>query len=406
MRILLTNTGPWGTGSAVVAEAVLQELRRLGHQAALLFPDTQFETPEKKGYYSKPHLYRIWRFPIERDGLRLHTFPLMITDPHPRNFPRAWTFRNLSEELLAFYYKEARRELEQAVAWFRPDLVECQHVWSMGHLVGELGLPYVVVAHHSDQMGYRYDLRMRLHANQAARGARWIFAISEFVRREVLTLYPGVDSDKVVVLENGYDHRIFHPMRVNRARVLRALGVEDDPRLPLITFSGKVSRTKGVDILLRANRLVQGERKALLLVAGTGKLEDDFSAEERAPFHLENVHLLGHQPQPVLARLHNLAALTVMPSRSEGFGIAALEAMGCGTPVVATRSGGPETFIVGETVSVGNVEELATALLKLLSLPPRQARALRRAAHEKARHYSWREITWRRLRYYRETLKK
>ncbi|MFQ5926566.1 MAG: glycosyltransferase family 4 protein [Terriglobia bacterium] len=405
MRVLLTNTGPWGTGSAVVAEAVLQELRRRGHRAALFFPDAQFETPEKKHYYSKPNLYRVWRYPVERDGRVLETFPLMITDPHPRNFPGACTFRSLSDELLAFYFEEARRELARVVDWFRPDIVECHHIWSMGHLVGELGLPYVAVAHHSDQLGYRYDLRIHPYANRAAAGAQWIFAISEFVRREVLTLYARVPEEKVVILENGYNQRIFHPQRVNRARALRQLGVENASELPIITFSGKISHTKGVDILLRANRLVQRERKALLLLLGAGRLEQQFSAEERAEFHLENVRQVGHRPQPVLAKLHNLATVSVMPSRSEGFGIAALEAMGCGTPVVATRSGGPETFVVGETVPVGDVEALAAALLQVLNLSPRATRELRQAALRKARHYSWREIVTRRLRYFRQALK-
>ena len=389
----------------MVAEAVLRELRHRGHRAVLFFPDAQFQTADKNRYYSKPDLYRVWRFPVEADGKVLPTFPLMITDPNPRNFPGASTFRDLSEELLAFYFRQARRELEQVIDWLRPDIVECQHIWTMGHLLGEMGLPYVAVAHHSDQMGYRYDERMRPYANQAARSARWIFAISQFVQQEVLELYPGVDPDKVITLENGYNQRIFHPQQASRAAVLLKLGVPDTPGLPIISFSGKISRTKGVDILLRANRLVQQERKALLLILGTGRLEDEFSVEERAQFHLENVHVVGHHPQPVLAKLHNLATVSVIPSRTEGFGIAALEAMGCGAPMVATRSGGPESFVVGETVPVDDVEALASALLKILSLQPRAAQELRQAALEKAVRYSWNRIVTRRLRYFREALK-
>ena len=405
VKVLLTNTGPWGTGSAMVAEGVLQELRRRGHQALLFFPDAQFQTADKNRYYAKPDLYRVWRFPVEADGKRLPSFPLMITDPNPRNFSGASTFRDLSEELLAFYFQQARRQLEQVIDWLRPDIVECQHIWATSYQVSEMGLPYVVVAHHSDQMGYRYDPRMRPYANQAARGARWVFAISEFVRQEVLELYPGVEPDKVITLENGYNHRIFRPRQIDRAAVLRQLGVADAPELPIISFSGKISRTKGVDILLRANRLVQQEQKSLLLILGAGRLEDEFSVEERAEFHLENVRVLGHHPQPLLAKLHNLATVSVIPSRTEGFGIAALEAMGCGAPLVATRSGGPETFAVGETVPVEDVEALALALLKILSLQPRAAQELRQAALEKALHYSWNRIVTRRLRYFRQALR-
>lgn len=405
MRVLLTNTGPWGTGSAVVADAVLQELRRLGHKAVLCFPDAQFKTPDKKYYYSKPSLYFIWRFPVKRHGRVLPTFPLMIPDPHPRNVPRAWTFRDLSDELLEFYFTEARRQLKQAIHRFRPDIIECQHIWTGAYLAREMGWPYVAVAHHSDQMGFRYDPRMQSYAKQAAAGASWIFAISDFVKREVLELYPGVHERQVVVLENGYNQQIFSPRDHNPAGVFRSLGIEDAPAIPIVTFAGKLSRTKGIDILLRANRLIQRERKVLLLLAGAGRLEDEFTREERAEFYWENVRFLGPIQQPVLAKLHNVAALSVMPSRSEGFGIAALEAMGCSTPVVATRSGGPETFVVGKIVEPCDVEDMAAAVLELLNLKPRVAHDLRRSAYEKARCYSWRKIVERRLHYFRETLR-
>jgi glycosyltransferase involved in cell wall biosynthesis len=251
-------------------------------------------------------------------------------------------------------------------------------------------------------MGYRYDRRMQAYANRAAAGARWIFAVSEFSQREVLGLYPDIQAEKVVVLENGYNQRIFRRRRVSRAHTLRALGIEDIPRLPIITFSGKISHTKGVDILLRANRLVQRGQKALLLIAGTGQLEREFSAEERGDFHLENVWFVGHQPQSVVAQLHNLATVSVIPSREEGFGLAALEAMGCATPVVSTRCGGPEMFVVGATVPVESVEELAAALLELLTLEADAARELRQTALEKAQRYSWERLVERRLHYYRQ----
>ncbi|MCH8007028.1 MAG: glycosyltransferase [Planctomycetes bacterium] len=300
--------------------------------------------------------------------------------------------------------QQARQKLQEVIDDFRPEVVECQHIWTIPYVVSELGLPYVVTAHHSDQMGYRYDRRIQPYANQAAARARWIFAVSEFSQREVLSLYPGIQAKKVVLLENGYNQRIFYPQQVSRKDALRALRVNDIADLPIITFSGKISRTKGVDILLRANRLVQREQKALLLIAGTGRLQDEFSAEEQADFHLENVTFVGHQPQSVVAQLHNLATVSVIPSRSEGFGLAALEAMGCGTPVVATRCGGPEMFVVGKTVQVENAEDLAAALVELLAMGPRAARELRQAACEKARHFSWPEIVGRRLRYYRQAL--
>lgn len=404
MRILLTNTGPWGTGSGMVAEAILAELRQKGHQAILFFPDSQLQTPDKDDYYSRPELFRIWRFPIERENNRLATFPLMIPDPNPRSLGAPVTFRDLSEELLHFYFHEARRELSHLIDSFRPDIVESQHIWALGYVLKELGVPYVLTAHHSDQMGYRYDQRMQPYANQAAVDAQRIFTISSFVQHEVCELYPDIQPERVVLLENGYNHCVFYPKAISRVELLNMLRIEEPAGLPIISFSGKISRTKGVDVLLRANRLVQRERKTLLIIAGTGKLEEEFTRDERAAFHLENVYFVGHHPQPVLAELHNLAVCSVMPSRTEGFGIAALEAMGCGTPVVATRSGGPETFVIGATVPVENVEELASALLNMLTLNQESEKELRRAALEKARQYTWEHIVTRRVGYYCQAL--
>jgi glycosyltransferase involved in cell wall biosynthesis len=145
------------------------------------------------------------------------------------------------------------------------------------------------------------------------------------VRKEILELYPGVHEAKIAVLAGGYDHRIFHPATVDRASVFQQFGVKDVPGLPIVTFSGKISRTKGVDILLRANRLLQEQCEALLIIAGTGRVENEFTPEERADFHLQNVLFVGHRSQAEVALLHNLAAASVMPSRTEGFGLAALE---------------------------------------------------------------------------------
>ena len=388
----------------MTAEAVLAELRDRGHEALLFFPDAGLETPDKNAYYSRPDRYHIWRFPLERQGRILASFPLMIPDPNPRSRPGSPTFRDLSDDLLQFYFEEGQGELKRVIDSFRPDIIECQHIWTLPYMVRELGHPYLVTAHHSDQMGYRYDRRMQQYANQAACGARWIFAISDFVREEILELYPDVQEHKIAILAGGYDQRIFHPAMVDRTQVFQQLGVEDVPGLPIITFSGKISRTKGVDVLLRANRLLQEQCRTLLIIAGTGRTEDEFTPDERADFHLQNVLFVGHRSQAEVARLHNLAAASVMPSRSEGFGLAALEAMGCGTPVVATCCGGPESYVVGHLVPVENVRALAQALLKTLTLKPADARALRQAAHQRARLYSWERIVDRRLEYYQRVL--
>ncbi len=401
MRVLLTNTGAWGTGSATVAESILTELRHLGHEALLFFPDAQVETPDKESYYNRPDWYRIWKFPVDNGKCRLESFPLMIPDPNPRSAPGVKTFRDLSQPELEFYLEEAETELRRVIREFSPGIVDSMHIWALGWVLRNLGVPYFLTAHHSDQMGFRYDERMRPYAEEAARGAEGILAISDFVREEVLELYTGMDQRKVHVLPNGYNQRIFFRKRVGQGQLFHFFGIPERGNLPVISFTGKISRTKGVDILLRANRLIQKECKTMLIIAGTGSLEKEFSPEERQDFDLTNVYFVGHRPQVTIAQLHNVASVSVMPSRSEGFGLAGLEAMACGVPLVVTRSGGPETFAIGEIVSVEDVEELAAAILKVLNLSAYDRAEIGQEALQTAKTYSWEIQVKDRLEVYR-----
>lgn len=403
MRILQTMTGPPGTGSGTVALAVHAELLRQGHEAHLFYPDVPADPakPADPGHH-------VWPFPVEGPGadgtIRLATFPKMIPDPHPREVGESLTAKSLSPEALDLYLRAAQEALAAVAGKLRPDVLECHHLWSVTWAAAELGLPYIAVPHGSDQMGYRYDPRFRPWADRAARDAAFVLPLSDHVRREVIELYP-VDPGRVLVTPPGYDAEIFRPAPPQPERVLEGFGIADDGRpMPLVSFSGKISHTKGVDILLTANRIVQQRHPCRLVVAGTGSLEVAFEPEVRRRFHLENVHLVGHVDHPTLARLHNASAVSVAPSREEGFGVAALEAMGCGCPVVASRVGGLPEFIVGALVPPDDANALAEALLMVLERPAEEARELRRTVHARAREYSWPRLVERRLEIYAATL--
>ncbi|MEA1946286.1 MAG: glycosyltransferase family 4 protein [Thermodesulfobacteriota bacterium] len=399
MKILFTNTGPWGTGSATVVDALGLELMRRGHQVKIFFPDCHFESMDMDKYYKNPEVYQIWDFPIQKRGIELYTFPLIITDPHPRNYHHAWTFKKMDEDQFRLYMHEFRRHIKRIVESFKPDIIECQHIWAMDHVIMELGYPYISAAHHSDQMGFRYDPGMREYAISASRNAQYIFAISEHVREEVLDLYP-VDPEKVVVIGNGYNQETFKPQQVDRSALLRQFHINMPDDVPIITFAGKLSKTKGVDILLLANRLVQEDQEVHFLLFGSGELEDALDKDKYDLYCQDNVHILGHQTFEILSQFHNIAHSSILPSRSEGFGIAALEAMGCGTPVVVTRTGGPDKFAVGDIVEKENPKQLADAILRMLSLSDGEYKGMRDKAHKVALQFSWTSVVETRLHYY------
>jgi glycosyltransferase involved in cell wall biosynthesis len=377
----------------------MNELMRKGHEARVIFPDSGFESSDFNRYYENPDRFSILKFPVTYNGEHLYTFPLIITDPHPRNFRHAWTFKDLSQSQLQTYMDYYGEFTEKVIEEFQPDVIECQHIWIMDYVLKKKGYRYISVAHHSDQLGFRYDRRMRRYARRAARHASYIFAISESVKDEVLELYP-VDPKRVVVLPNGYDQGVFFRDDVDRVELLARFGLEHYQNTPIITFAGKISKTKGIDYLLKANRIIQKQREAAIVVFGAGDLEDVLTVGSPGAYEMKNVVMMGHQTPEVLAAFHNIARLSVLPSRSEGFGIAALEAMGCGIPMVASRTGGLGKLVVGGLVPIGDYREIARQVVRILAMSEREHQRLCDQAYRRAHEYSWKKIVKKRLKIY------
>lgn len=402
MRILLTNTGPWGTGSFTVAHALLEEYLQMGHEVKLFFPDSKEPSNDLDYYYSRPDLFKIWRLPIEKDGIHLESFPLMIPDPHPRN-PIGRTYKELSEQELQFYLKSFEEEISSIIHSFKPDIIECQHIWAFDHIIDKLGYPFVTAAHHSDQMGFRFDPRMRPLTTKSAHDAKYIFALSQENKEEILELY-GVNEEKVIILKNGYDRKMFHPMPVNKDELFSEYDLEIPSDAFLVTFAGKLSKTKGIDTLLQANKLLSENDNIHFLVLGAGNLKKTLNDVDPSSYSMRHIHFLNHLMQKKVALFHNAADITVMPSRTEGFGLSCLEAMGCGLPAVVTRCGGPEHYAVGEIIEKENPKALAEAILKMKNLPKDGYQKLSIEAIETAHRYSWTGNAEKRLSYYQKVI--
>jgi glycosyltransferase involved in cell wall biosynthesis len=402
MKILFTITGPWGTGAATVVDGITREFQNLGHKVKVVFPDLGLPSPDAQKYYGNPELYHIIQFPAKHQGVDFPTFPLIVPDPNPRNLKNAWTFRDMADREFQSYIDFLKLRLQRIIQDFRPDIIETEHVWLMGYVLNELGYTYIAGAHNSDQMGFRYDSRMRPYAVTCAQNAAHIFSISDAVKKDCLELY-GVPAQKVIVIPNGYDTEIFRPRRLSKAKIFAKSCIDADASLPAVTFGGKMSKTKGVDVLLEANAILQKRQPYTLLLFGSGDLEDVLG---RVPTEEEkqNAHFIGHVTQDVLAQFHNIAEFSVLPSREEGFAVAALEAMGCGLPVVATDIASLKELVVGKSVPVGDALALAEAMESMLNLSVREKKKLREKCLKKALRFSWKKNAEMRLAYYQAAI--
>jgi glycosyltransferase involved in cell wall biosynthesis len=211
-------------------------------------------------------------------------------------------------------------------------------------------------------------------------------------------------SAKLRVIPNGVDGTIFTPLPEGR---------QPDPSQ--IVYVGRIHRVKGVDVLLRAMRRLIDQRPHLRLVlVGGGFPYRGYQIEEESLRALAadlglgwRVEFTGGQPPGEVARIMRESAVLVLPSRAESFGSVLVEALACGTPVVATRCGGPEDIVtdeVGVMVPPEDDEALAGAFAHVLDhrseYPPRRLRAY---ALER---FSWERVAGLTSELYREALRK
>jgi glycosyltransferase involved in cell wall biosynthesis len=172
-------------------------------------------------------------------------------------------------------------------------------------------------------------------------------------------------------MHNPVDLSRFRPVDAATRRAVReALGIEWD--VPVVICVARFDPVKGVDVLIDAWREIASTiPQAMLLLVGDGPLREALAQRIRANGLNTSVRFLGYRSD--VEAVLRAADLCVVPSRSEGFSLAALEAMATGLPVVATGVGGlPEVVKDGETgvlVEPENPPALAKAVIRLLADP-------------------------------------
>jgi D-inositol-3-phosphate glycosyltransferase len=221
-----------------------------------------------------------------------------------------------------------------------------------------------------------------------------LIAASESERRDLVQLY-GVSPDRIRVILAGVDHERFRPDDQRAAR--DRLGID---ATHLLAYVGRLDRIKGAD--LAASTMAELLRYPqvdvdLLVVGGTPVQHRDEISQLRnfVNWHATNgrVRFMPAYPQHTLPTVYQAADLLLMPSRTETFGLVALEAQACGTPVVASRSGSlPEVVADGITgVLVPERDPAAYAAVVAGLLEDRnRRRAMGAAASEHAKRFRWR----------------
>jgi len=247
------------------------------------------------------------------------------------------------------------------------DLIDAHYLYpdcvAAAMLAKKFGKPLVMTARGSDVnllMQFRLPRHMVL---RAARQAHAIVTVSAALKSRLVEF--GVDSSHVRVLRNGVDTDIFRPVPVATARA--ELGLDAGP---VFVDVGNLVPEKGHDLVIDA---VAAIPDAMLLIVGEGPERErlDRHARERDVAH--RVRFLPVRTQRELPTVYSAADALVLASSREGWPNVVLEAMACGTPVVATDVGGVPEIItnpdVGSVVAERSGTALADAMRRLLATP-------------------------------------
>ncbi|MBL1103798.1 glycogen synthase [Streptomyces sp. 5-8] len=295
------------------------------------------------------------------------------------------------------------------------------HTWYAnlaGHVAKLLyGVPHVVTAHSleplrpwkAEQLGGGYALSSWAERT-AIEAADAVIAVSGAMREDVIDCYPALDPARVHVIRNGIDTRLYRPAHGTDALTRHGI----DPARPYVLFVGRITRQKGVPQLLRAVRDIDPGVQVVLCAGApdTPEIEREFRElfEELRRVRAGVLWIPQLLPRPEVIQLLTHAAVFACPSVYEPLGIVNLEAMACGTPVVASRVGGiPEVVQDGRTGLLVDVDDdfvaaLARALDTVLA-DPEAARRMGEAGRARAvREFGWDVVARRTAGLYGEIL--
>ena len=317
-------------------------------------------------------------------------------------------------------------------AWARREDIEFRlvnsHYWLSGWAGRRLsqvwGVPWAHMAHTLARVKDRdrpagaapeADQRVAVEL-EIVRSANRLIAPTDQEVEDLAFLY-GADRGCISVVPPGVDTRVFSPVASTELR--RELGIGEDEKV--ILFTGRLERLKGVEVLLHALAAIldcRTRRDVRLLVLGAdssnGILEAGVHGGERARLEAlaveigvdDRVDFLGTVPHEDLPAYYSLADVCAVPSYSESFGLVAIEAEACGTPVVASRIGGLRQLVLdGITgVTVPSHEPMAWAeALKRVIDDPGATSVMGPAARRLAQAYSWESSAEQLLAAYAET---
>ena len=292
---------------------------------------------------------------------------------------------------------------------------ELKAVWGVPvvHMFHTLGLMKQRIAQNEQEAEGDYRLEGEY---EVLRKADRVIAATIAEKAQLQWLYQA-DTDKIEIIPPGVDTCHFYPIPSDEAK--EYIGIPPDNQMLL--FVGRIEPLKGIDTLIEAIGLMAREgtlrdhRLYLAIIGGDphakrAEMTDEMSRLQAMSTRngLDDfVAFLGRRSQETLPYYYSAAEAVIMPSHYESFGMVALEAMACGTPVVASQVGGlaflVQDGVTGYHINVGDMDALSERLTTLLEDRELHDKLSGQAAAF-AQDYAWRNIARQMRKLYKNIL--
>ena len=281
------------------------------------------------------------------------------------------------------------------------------------HMFHTLGLMKNRVALSPDEKEGEYRIEGE---RKVMNGADRIIAATPAELAQIQWLYQ-TDTQRIVVIPPGVDTCHFYPIPVDEAKEF--INIPRDSKMLL--YVGRIEPLKGLDVLLEAIgkycllNEIQSSHLFLSIIGGDPDVSPDYWTAEMMRLQTMREHygiqdmvtFLGKRSQDTLPYYYSAAEAVVVPSHYESFGLVALEAMACGTPVVASQVGGlaflVQDGVTGYTVPSGDPQALCDRLTKLI-MDDELRREMGERAASFAKEYAWDIITDRIISLYNQVM--
>lgn len=277
--------------------------------------------------------------------------------------------------------------------------------WAPAHYMSALTKSNNVVTIHD--LAYEYfpklfllkDLyKLKKWTRHAISHSRCVISVSSATKDDLVKLY-GLDPTKIVVIHNGYDNSVFNTKDPDKS-ILDKWHLKNEN---YILFLGTIQPRKNAIKLIQAFTLLKesGYKGKLVLAGGIGWLAQETLEVIRTSPHHKDIVMTGYVSDQERKALYSFAGVYVLPSLYEGFGVPAIEAMGCGAPVVvADNSSLPE--VVGDAAVLFNASDSAGMAHAISTVLKDRASWVKKSL-ARAKRFSWEKCAKETLKILMET---